>query len=228
VNWTGFYVGAFGGAALGTADWNYGAGEVSPHIGGFLGGAEIGYNYQINSWVVGLDGDLGGMNTKGGTACGPALNGGIAGDNVFANPSPMYQMTCNASATWLATATAKLGYSWGRTLWYVKAGGAWTDEKFSATCNLGVLQATNPTGQMCINPANALSTGFSASTNRGGWTVGYGGEFALTQNWSAKAETDYVSFGDTNLTASDGSRLKVGMHYWTSKVGVDYHFNAGL
>jgi hypothetical protein len=31
----------------------------------------------------------------------------------------MFQMTCNAKADWLATAAARVGYTWGRALFYV-------------------------------------------------------------------------------------------------------------
>jgi opacity protein-like surface antigen len=57
---------------------------------------------------------------------------------------------------------------------------------------------------------------------RGGWVLGFGAEFALTGNWSARAETDYIGFGDTNVTASDGSALRVGMHVWEEKIGLNY------
>jgi opacity protein-like surface antigen len=70
----------------------------------------------------------------------------------------------------------------------------------------------------------ALSNGFTAGTNRTGWVLGFGTEFAFTRNWSAKAETDYISFGDSNVTASDGSPLRVGMHFWEEKIGVNYRF----
>jgi hypothetical protein len=46
------------------------------------------------------------------------------------------------------------------------------------------------------------------------------------RNWSAKAEYDYISFGDRKLTASDGSLLNVGMHV-SVKVGVNYRFGGG-
>ena len=221
VNWTGFYIGAFAGATLGRADWGYAGGEVSPHIGGFLGGGDVGYNYQIDRWVIGLEGDLGGTNTKGGVACGPLVAG-----QPTSNAAPMYQMTCNASDTWLATAAARVGYTWERALFYVKVGGAWTNERFSATCNLAAT-VNVIFGQQCTNPSSALTSGLSANTNRGGWTLGYGTEFALTPNWSVKAETDYVSFGDSTMTATDGSALRVGMHYWEEKIGINYRFSPG-
>ena len=225
VNWTGFYIGGFGGATQGRADWGYGGGEVSPHTGGYLFGGDIGYNYQTGKYVFGVEADLGATNTTGSVACGPLLS---STDGVTL-AAPMFQMTCNAQANWIATATARVGYTWDRALLYVKGGGAWTDERFSATCNLNpaVNLANTLIGQGCTNPAGAFTNGFTANTGRGGWTAGFGSEFALTSNWSAKAEADYVSFGDSSLTASDGSVLKVGMHLWEEKIGLNYRFNTG-
>ena len=144
----------------------------------------------------------------------------------------MYQMTCNARFDWLATATARIGYMWDRALLYAKVGGAWTDEKFQATCNFGVF---NLSGQPyhCTNPAGVFSNGLSATANRTGWVLGWGSEYALTSNWSAKSEADYISFGDRNVTATDASgagvgtvpsTLKIGMHIWEEKIGVNYRF----
>ena len=132
VNWTGLYVGAFGSALLGTADWNYVGGGVSPRVGGYSFGGDIGYNYQFGPWVLGVEADLGaGRVNGGGTACGPLLAGVGAG----VPAAPMFQMTCNDRADWMATATARVGYAWERVLLYAKAGGAWTNLEASATCN---------------------------------------------------------------------------------------------
>jgi opacity protein-like surface antigen len=223
VNWTGFYVGAFGSGLLGTADWNYLGGGVSPHVGGYSFGGDIGYNYQVGPYVLGIEADLGKARVTGGTACGPLLAG------IVTPAAPMFQMTCNAWADWMATATARVGYAWERVLVYAKAGGAWTNQQVSATCNEGVigLVGSFPV-QSCSNPAGVLSAGFGSSKTISGWTVGYGTEFALTRNWSARAEYNYISFGDRNVVASDGSLLNIGMHVWETKVGFNYRFDSGM
>jgi len=224
VNWTGFYVGGFGGGILGTADWGFVSGTANPHVAGYILGGAIGYNVQTGQWVFGVEADLGKTNLTGGTGCATPLSGTVSGGNA----APMFQMTCNAWANWLATATARVGYAWERALFYVKGGGAWANEQFSATCNLGPVSAAQVgIGQACTNPAGAVSNGLTASTNRGGWVIGYGSEFALTRNWSAKAEYNYISFGDRTVTASDGSLLNVGMHFSEVKVGLNYRFDYG-
>lgn len=42
----------------------------------------------------------------------------------------------------------------------------------------------------------------SASSTRVGWTVGGGLEYAITNNWSVRAEYRYTDFGHTTVFAS--------------------------
>lgn len=81
----------------------------------------------------------------------------------------------------------------------------------------------------CVNQAGVITNGFTASTDRVGWTIGYGVEFDLGRNSSAKAEYDYIDFGRKTTLASDGttfmsdhptqSQVKLGVHYRFSPGG---------
>lgn len=51
--WSGFYVGAHIGG--GTLD---GGGFFGGDTSGFLGGGQVGFNYQIHNWVLGVEGDV--------------------------------------------------------------------------------------------------------------------------------------------------------------------------
>jgi opacity protein-like surface antigen len=222
VSWQGLYVGAFAGAEEGKARWGYGTGSVDPGVGGILGGFDLGYNWQSGPWVYGLEGDWTWTDAKGGIGCGPQS------ETLAFVYSPLFGMTCNAQHSWVASITPRLGYAWGRELFYVKGGVAVTREQFAATCNFG---PENGITQICSSAVSvvpfAFSTGFNAGDVRAGWTIGYGVEFALTRNWSAKAETDYVDFGNHALVASDGTALNVGLHSWQTKIGVNYRFDGG-
>jgi len=83
-------------------------------------------------------------------------------------------------------------------------------------------------GQSCSNvfPTSrfSISNGFSASDVRAGWTIGSGFQFALTQQWSTKVETDYTAFSNHTLTASDGTPVNVGTQVWQTKIGFNYTF----
>jgi outer membrane autotransporter protein len=210
--WTGLYIGGFAGADYGHAKMGFpDAGfSAGPQIAGALAGGTLGYNYQIGSWVLGVEGDAGWTNARGSVACAGPVN---------VNQPTLFATDCADKADFIATAAARLGYAWGRALYYVKAGGAWTHETFTATC-------TQPPGSPipCLNPAGNNLTQISVADDRAGWTVGYGVEFALTQNWSAKGEVNYIDFGNKNLTAADGTVFNAGMRITEGKIGVNYRF----
>lgn len=235
VNWTGFYIGGSVGAGYGgRADTTFAAAPASantvafpgatanPQLAGILGGGQIGYNYQMGQWVLGAEAAFDWTNARGAKACGSASP--AIGDPTNA----LFNVTCSDQLTWLATATGRLGYAWGRTLWYAKAGAAWTHENFSVTCNLN--PANNAvlvgSGQSCYNPAGALLNQATASSNRMGWTVGFGTEFALTDHWSAKSETNYLGFGSRNLALSDGTVVSTKLSLWETKIGLNYRFSS--
>jgi outer membrane autotransporter protein len=243
ISWGGFYIGGFAGSAFGTGHFGTATGEADPWLAGFLGGGLLGYNYQLGHWVLGVEGDLGWTGANGGTSCGPSvLAEQFNGANVIHSANgPMFNTTCNSGLAWIDTATARLGYTWwDRVLSYVKVGAAWAHESFSAGCNFGPINAIPNVNQLagvnCTNstPTPALpgrtvfnfapSFGSAVDDNRIGWTVGLGVEFALTQNWSTRAEYDYMDFGSRNRVASDGSVLNVGTRVSEAKVGVTYRF----
>jgi opacity protein-like surface antigen len=223
VNWTGFYVGGFLGAAYGRSDFRFvDDGQVKPWIGGVVGGGQAGFNYQINQVVLGVEGDFGAANINGSRACG--TNTGITlGDGVVNAFSPFF-LTCTSDLDWIATFAGRIGYAWDRSLFYVKGGGAWTEENHAVGCILGPNNGNPLNARACRNPAGALTNGFSASEDNWGWMVGYGVEFALTQNWSAKAEYNYIDFGRDTVAATDGTLLNAGTHVSVAKIGVNYRF----
>ena len=109
-NWSGFYIGVEGGGAFGSSSWD----STSRHdISGGLFGGTVGYNWQFNQFVAGVEGDFGwadinGTNT---TNC-------VAG--------------CKTSDEWLGTARGRLGYAADRFLPYITGGAAFGDIKAQA------------------------------------------------------------------------------------------------
>jgi outer membrane immunogenic protein len=117
-NWTGFYVGAFVGGLWGNKDWFEVVGPVPggiirPSYSGVIGGATVGFNYQVSSWVFGVEGDWGWTNASGSTGC-------------IANAAN----TCGVNLYWAATLAGRVGYAFDRTLLYGKAGGVWVREDY--------------------------------------------------------------------------------------------------
>jgi outer membrane immunogenic protein len=90
-------------------------------------------------------------------------------------------------STWLSTGTARVGYATGPWLLYGKGGIALADERNTVT-----------------DPATGLSAvGPLWSSFHIGWTVGGGVEYALTRNWSARIEYDYIDFNNVNLVSQN-------------------------
>jgi outer membrane autotransporter protein len=228
-NWTGFYIGGFGGADWGGTTIGFpGVGDAGPQVAGALAGGTIGYNWQQpgTPWVAGLEADGAWTNAVGSYQCAPLAGGPFGLGNPF-----LFQTTCNDSLKWIATATGRVGYSWGRALYYVKGGVAWDEETYRLTCNLGPFQGTQAGGipvvlfQNCGNVAGGLLSGSPSVTDvRIGATAGYGIEFAFNRYWSAKGEVDWLGFGSKNLTLSDGTAISAKQSVAEAKIGINYHW----
>jgi opacity protein-like surface antigen len=79
----------------------------------------------------------------------------------------------------------------------------------------------------CRNQALAVTSGFSTPYyTRVGWTLGFGTEFDLGKNWSAKSEFDYTSFERHTALATDGTTfLTDRADIAQVKIGVNYRFS---
>ncbi len=103
-DWSGFYAGVFGGYAAGTA---LSESSVSDEFdaSGYLLGVTLGANTQIESYVLGLEGDLGLTNIEGGGVC-------------LLNPA----FDCAGTVGWLGTLRGRAGFAAGDLLVYATAG----------------------------------------------------------------------------------------------------------
>lgn len=134
---------------------------------------------------------------------------GAEGDFDWANvkyTTPLFAGTLTLKNDYFITAAARLGYAFDRTLLYGKVGGAWTRDKWDGNDGTGGTA--------------------TATSNRTGWMVGGGVEYAVWQNLSAKLEYNYLMFGSvTPSFATAGGLAVVG----TSSVSLKTHIvKAGL
>jgi outer membrane immunogenic protein len=204
-SWNGCYVGGHvGGAFSDDATTNQLEVSTSRNSSGFVGGGQIGCDYQfVPGWVLGVEARAAWTSLK-------ASNAGSVRNLVTGTILPS-QFT--VSNDFLASATARVGYSFvDRWLFYVKGGGAWTNEKVDDAF-------TNVRG---------IAVDASTSSTRTGWTIGTGAEWAFAPNWSATLEYDYYDFGSKGLTLTDPnatvtiSSFKDTIHTLTA--GVNYRF----
>lgn len=190
--WTGFYIGGQIGAGVGRSSWSdptTGGNNTFAGGAGFLGGGQIGANYQWNVLVLGVEGDFNWAGLKG--------NGGdFLGD------------TIGTETQWTSTVAGRVGAAFNRLLIYGKGGAAFARDRSTFTDLAG-------------------SSATSAFT-RTGWTAGVGLEYGITQNWSAKIEYDYLSFGSqplnfTTVTPTTyASRTSLSVQEF--KAGINFRF----
>lgn len=112
-NWSGLYLGGHVGGALSTTDIvdPFGVALFGDQVRspGFVGGGQIGYNYQLSSVVFGIEADISGDVSDGTNTCF-AVSGGTVSSN------------CRVRPDLYATLTGRLGYATGRSLLYAKGG----------------------------------------------------------------------------------------------------------
>ena len=119
-DWTGFYVGGHVGYGWAKKDWQDGFGlfNLSTNVDGFLGGGQVGFNYQIGQFVLGAEGDFSWTGINGGST----LTSGVV-------PAP--GRSFNTDVNWTSTLTGRVGIAFDRWLVYGKGGVAWAHDKFS-------------------------------------------------------------------------------------------------
>jgi len=213
--WTGCYIGGQVGLATGAKTFSDQPGG-NPLAGG--SGVPVGT-------FGGLGGGQIGCNYQFATNWVLGIEGAGAGGNIEGNAISLNGKSLNARTDWLASATGRLGYVWNQMLlMYVKGGAAWAGDKYQVT------------------EATSTPNTYSLSQTRFGWTVGVGGELALSTNWSVRAEYNYYGFGSqSNLffacSNPVSSSLCIGSPFGTLRgpetinqqiseftVGVNYRF----
>jgi outer membrane immunogenic protein len=198
-NWTGFYVGLNAGSA-----WNQSraatttvfdpagyfsvtsvpaiasVGNQRINSSGFTGGLTAGYNWQVGSAVLGIESDFNYFGVKGSTS-GTGLYPGFAPAGFTVNSS--------VSSDWLFTLRGRAGV-------LVTPG-------FLLYGTGGLAIANVKSNFLFTDTFDTASESASISTTRYGWTAGVGGEYALINGWSVKAEYLYVDLGRASTTSTN-------------------------
>lgn len=195
-SWTGFYVGGNGGYAWGEnrtrydyaltnaadfADFNALA-LVPQSLGrngnGFIGGGQIGYNYQIGQFVLGAEADLQYLDMRQQSAWARTLSD--------AGATATITTSARSSVDWLGTVRARAGFAIDRTLIYATGGLAYGRTKDASTIT--------SVGSDDDGDFVGLWTGRKTGT-RAGWTLGGGVEYAITDNLTVRGEYLYYDLG---------------------------------
>jgi outer membrane immunogenic protein len=203
LTWTGFYIG--GNAGYG---WNTGGGNefcigptgvlgdpdcqvLPPGVSGTsvgrgaLVGGQFGYNWQSGSVVYGLETDFDAAFIRSSTAVnGPFALAGLPG---IATPPGIFTSSLRVES--LGTVRGRLGYALvDRLLVYATGGLVY-----------GEVEANS----LLTSPGSATIYPGATSKFSVGWTLGGGVDYALTANWSVKAEGLYYDLGKVTTIGSE-------------------------
>jgi outer membrane immunogenic protein len=175
---------------------------------GFLGGIQAGYNVQTGSVVLSVEGELGYLGLKGGKL--------QPGTDPFDVP---YDASGTIDKDWYGGISARLGYAWERTLFYLEGGAVYS------AANLGFIDTcvTAPCGDTMIEAYKSAGWGYQ---------LGGGVEYAVARNWTIKAEYVYFDFGSHMITGTGVGGSFEGMVFnihsnlsvHTAKAGLNYKF----
>jgi outer membrane immunogenic protein len=204
-NWTGFYIGGNLGAAWtqGHANDSFGNSWSNSQQAVFTGGGQVGANYQINWFVVGVE-----------AAFDWLANNHNSSNTLLVPGVGSFQLSANDR--WLTTVAARVGVAADNWLFYAKGGGGW----------VGV---NNPT---LTNVTTGGSISISNSNSQTGWLAGAGIEWGFAPNWTAKIEYDFLGLNNSSFTVPVGTPVIGGdvinvtsRDVQTLTVGINYLFN---
>ncbi|WJR78898.1 outer membrane beta-barrel protein [Bradyrhizobium sp. NP1] len=174
-NWGGFYIGLNGGGGSSHDCYTITSVAGAPVFpssegchdatGGVVGG-QVGYRWQMTNWVFGLEAQGDWANLKGSNSSRTAII------------PYMNQTKIDAFGLF----TGQVGYAWNNVLWYLKGGGAVTDNKYTSF----------------FTGTGAVFN--QASETRWGGAVGTGIEFGFAPNWSVAVEYDHLFMGRNSVS----------------------------
>ena len=185
------WTGFYIGAHLGVG-WTGGDGSS-----GFLGGGQAGFNYQIGQWVLGVEGQLSATSIEDTVSV------------VFVSPGfAVGSVRAEASLDWISTLAARVGWAFDSWLVYGKVGGAWAHVSVEAVATIN-------------STAGGAIASVSSDKTSSGWMIGFGAEYALSNNWTAKIEYNMLDFSRDFIGDSNVHVIKAGMNY-------RFGFNPGI
>lgn len=233
------------------------SGAGSNNQSGFIGGGQVGYNYQWGqNFLLGLEADIQGTGINGtsryaGLGAETVTLTNFNGLNSVVSNS-LGSTTVHSDVNWLGTVRGRLGYLFTPNM-LVYATGGLTYGGVNATVNNSAIATTRSITPDCnYGFGHNFVGGGEKSTTLVGWNVGGGGEWMFMQNWSLKAEAIYWNMGNMNVSTASFAPAPAGVEvdfnqrpgYWSSsyvaygttrvnyqgviaRAGVNYHFNMG-
>lgn len=192
LNWTGPYLGYNLGAGWNTqrissafaGDWN------TTNIG-FIAGIQGGYNYQIKSLLIGIEGEV----------------DGISGSrSISSAPGPANMIRPTGQWNWAATVGVRFGYTFDNVLLFGKFGYGWVTQTLALSSPLALDVTTSFVSS--TNGGELIGAGVEYAFPGSAWTA------KLEYNYVVMANRKYVVSVPNAVTVSPNLQmLKIGMNF---------------
>ncbi|MGL5166481.1 MAG: outer membrane protein [Afipia sp.] len=234
VYWSGFYVGGTVGAAWSTNKVRLNAvdnglpaqfQEDGPNVSAFgsdnfsrtnvIFGGKAGYNQQVSgNWVLGIEADISSLRFSQSTS--------KTGNPFVTFPGGSATFNTSVSTDWVATLRPRIGYAFGRGLFYATAGAAFGNERFA-----------NTYADFANHGFGFGSASSAASAIKAGWAAGAGIDYALSNNWIVSIEYLHVDLGkvrasgaisDTGGTVDSSLNFSSKLESDIVRAGIAYKF----
>jgi outer membrane immunogenic protein len=255
-NWSGFYLGGNAGYWWSQSDqitttssssfinqaFSSGASSITSGLeqlatnnfsinsNGFIGGGQVGYNYQYNKKILlGLNTDLDGLTNSDNTYSSNKIVNLVDFSEEYAGSLAIKQRI-----NYLGTVRARIGYLYNPTFLVYGTGGFTYG---SVTVNTA--WTANESLGSTIYPAIATQNNLSKVLT--GWTAGGGIEWLFKQVWSANIEYTYYDLNNLNssdilsqtnnsvspptLWGSTVANTTLPVLVGAIRVGLNYHFS---
>ena len=216
-----------------------GSGAGNAGNAGFIGGGQIGYNWQAAyrgyTFITGIEADIQGVAGSGGNASRwTTVNTDYQGQPV----TLLSNQKGAANVSYIGTVRGRVGIAVMPTLMIYGTGGL---AYGGVNANVQNAQYWVTTGGPKTGYNSVILGGNSYSNTQVGWTAGGGLEWMFMPNWSAKAEYLYYDLGKVsgsavnNYYGTGGFTGHAGMQNVTNytarasgniaRLGVNYHLN---
>jgi outer membrane immunogenic protein len=196
-SWAGFYIGLNGGYSWGRSSSDFTvtgvpAGSASQNMNGWLGGGQIGYNWQVQTLVFGIETDIQATGQKG--TFGFATPTTCPIFTVAPLPCVTGAGSVEQKLPWFGTLRGRLGVTpTANWLLYATGGLAYGEVDTNATFTASSAFAGGPV-------ISAVSAVANSNTTRLGWVIGGGTEWSIFGPWTAKVEYLYMDLGTVNTS----------------------------
>lgn len=171
--------------------------DGSVDIDGFIGGLHAGYNWQMDSLVLGVEGDIEYADLDGDT-------------DIVAGANDIKVGEASQEIDWLGSLRLRGGFAFDRALLYVTGGLA-----------VGGVDAKGSIDNSLVPESK------SSSDTEWGWTLGGGLEYALSDALSARVEYRYTDLGDTDVEFDGNGnvdKLEFENTFHAVRAGLSWHF----